>query len=125
MNFEDLESRVIAWACDRRIIPNSNAMSQALKTAEECVELLQALTMSQALKTAEECVELLQALNKKDSKEVIDAYGDILITLIIGAELYGVNLVACLEAGYDEIKDRKGHLGPDGIFYKDVDGSIK
>ena len=105
MNFEDLEGRVIAWACARQIIPNSNAMSQALKTAEECVELL-------------------QALNKKDSKEVIDAYGDILITLIIGAELYGVNLVACLAAGYDEIKDRKGHLGPDGIFYKNENGSV-
>lgn len=106
MNFEDLEGRVIAWAAARSIIPNSNAMSQALKTAEEVVELL-------------------QALNKKDSKEVIDAYADILITLIIGAELYGVNIVACLEAGYDEIKDRKGHLGPDGIFYRDKDGNIK
>ena len=106
MTFEDLESRVIAWACDRQIIPNSNAMSQALKTASECVELL-------------------QALNKTDTKEAIDAYGDILVTLIIGAELYGVNLVACLEAAYDEIKDRKGHLGPDGLFYKDADGSIK
>lgn len=106
MTFEELESRVIAWAAARQIIPNSNAMSQALKTAEECVELL-------------------QALNKTDSKEAIDAYGDILVTLIIGAELYGVNLVACLEAAYDEIKDRKGHLGPDGIFYKQEDGSIK
>ena len=106
MTFEDLESRVIAWACARQIIPNSNAMSQALKTAEEVVELL-------------------QALNKKDSKEAIDAYGDILVTLIIGAELYGVNLVACLEAAYDEIKDRSGTLGPDGIFYKSADGSIK
>ena len=106
MNFEDLEGRVIAWAAARQIIPNSNAMSQALKTAEEVVELL-------------------QALNKKDTKAVIDAYGDVLVTLVIGAELYGVNLVACLEAAYDEIKDRKGHLGPDGIFYKSADGSIK
>jgi phosphoribosyl-ATP pyrophosphohydrolase len=106
MNFEDLEGRVIAWAAARQIIPNSNAMSQALKTAEEVVELL-------------------QALNKKDSKEVIDAYGDVLVTLIISAELYGVNLVACLEAAYDEIKNRTGTLGPDGIFYKAVDGSIK
>lgn len=106
MTFEDLESRVIAWACDRQIIPNSNAMSQALKTAEEVVELL-------------------QALNKKDTKAVIDSYGDAIITMIIGAELYGVNLVACLEAAYDEIKDRSGTLGPDGIFYKSADGSIK
>ena len=105
MTFEDLEGRVIAWACDRQIIPNSNPMAQSIKTASECVELL-------------------QALNKKDTKEVIDAYGDILVTLIIGAELYGVNLVACLEAAYDEIKDRKGHLGADGIFYKHENGSI-
>jgi len=100
VNFEDIESRVVAWAAARQIIPNSNAMSQALKTAEEVVELL-------------------QALNKKDSKEVIDAYGDCLVTLIIGAELYGVNIVSCLEAAYDEIKDRRGHLGTDGIFYKE------
>ena len=100
MNFEELEQRVIAWAAARKIIPNSNAMSQALKTAEEVVELL-------------------QALNKKDHKEVIDAYGDILVTLVIGAELYGVNLTFCLEAAYETIKDRKGTLGPDGIFYKD------
>lgn len=106
MTFEDLEGRVIAWAAARQIIPNSNPMAQSIKTASECVELL-------------------QALNKKDTKEAIDAYGDILVTLIIGAELYGVSLVACLEAAYDEIKDRKGHLGPDGLFYKDSDGSIK
>lgn len=99
MNFEELEQRVVAWASARQIIPNSNPMSQALKTAEEVVELL-------------------QAINKQDSKEVIDAYGDCLVTLIIGAELYGVNLVACLETAYEEIKNRKGHLGTDGIFYK-------
>lgn len=100
MSFEDLEQRVVAWASARQIIPNSNPMAQALKTAEEVVELL-------------------QAINKQDSKEVIDAYGDCLVTMIIGAELYGVNLVACLETAYEEIKDRKGHLGKDGIFYKD------
>lgn len=100
MNFEQLQERVVAWAAARRIIPNSTPMAQALKTAEEAVELL-------------------QALHKQDMKEVIDAYGDVLTTILIGAELYGVNLVACLEAAYDEIKDRKGTLGSDGIFYKE------
>lgn len=100
MNFEDIESRVIAWASARQIIPNSNALSQAIKTAEEVAELL-------------------KALNRNDTKEVIDAYGDVLVTLVIGAELYGVNLVACFEAAYDQIKDRKGTLGKDGLFYKD------
>lgn len=100
MRFEDIESRVIAWAAARQIIPNSNALTQAIKTTEEVAELL-------------------KALNKRDSQEVIDAYGDVLVTLVIGAELYGVNLVACFEAAYDTIKDRNGHLGPDGIFYKE------
>jgi hypothetical protein len=106
MNFEDIESRVIAWAAARSIIPNSNALSQAIKTTEEVAELL-------------------KALNKHDTKEVIDAYGDVLVTLVIGAELYGVNLVACFEAAYDQIKDRKGTLGKDGLFYKQDNGSIK
>jgi len=100
MNFEQLQERVVAWAAARRIIPNSTPMAQALKTAEEAVELL-------------------QALHKQDMKEVIDAYGDVLVTILIGAELYGVDIVGCLEAAYDEIKDRKGTLGSDGIFYKE------
>jgi hypothetical protein len=100
MTFEDLESRVIAWAAARRIIPNSNSLTQAIKTTEEVAELL-------------------KALNRRDTKEVIDAYGDILVTIIIGAELSGLNLIACLEASYDVIKDRKGTLGKDGLFYKD------
>lgn len=100
MNFEDIESHVIAWAAKRQIIPNSNALSQAIKTTEEVAELL-------------------KALNRNDLKEAIDAYGDCLVTLVIGAELYGVNLVACFEAAFETIKDRKGTLGPDGIFYKE------
>jgi NTP pyrophosphatase (non-canonical NTP hydrolase) len=100
MNFEQLQERVVAWAAARRIIPNSTPMAQALKTAEEAVELL-------------------QALHKQDMKEVIDAYGDVLVTVIIGAELYGIDIVGCLEAAYDEIKERKGTLGSDGIFYKE------
>lgn len=100
MTFEDLESRVIAWAAARRIIPNSTPLAQAIKTTEEVAELL-------------------KALSKRDTKEVIDAYGDILVTIIIGAELAGLNLVACLEASYDVIKDRRGTLREDGIFVKE------
>jgi NTP pyrophosphatase (non-canonical NTP hydrolase) len=100
MNFEQLQERVVAWAAARRIIPNSTPMAQALKTAEEAVELL-------------------QALHKQDMKEVIDAYGDVLVTIIIGAELYGIDIVGCLEVAYDEIKDRKGALDPSGIFIKE------
>lgn len=99
-NFDRLELLIIAWASARQIIPNSTALAQAIKTTEEVAELL-------------------KALHSKNHKEVVDAYGDILVTLIIGAELYGVNLEQCLESAYNTIKDRTGTLGPDGIFRKD------
>ena len=75
--------------------------------------------MAQAVKTIEEVGELFNALHKGDMNEAKDAYGDILVTLIIGADLTGVNLLECLRDAYETIKDRTGHLTPDGIFVKD------
>ena len=49
-----------------------------------------------------------------------DAYGDILVTLIMGCSCADLDLVECLAGAYNEIKDRKGFLGPDGIFVKQV-----
>jgi NTP pyrophosphatase (non-canonical NTP hydrolase) len=92
---------VIQWAEARRIIPNSTPMAQAIKTTEEVAELL-------------------KALSRGDMAEARDAYGDILVTLIIGAALADVDLVECLNDAYNVIKDRKGHLTADGIFVKDV-----
>ena len=50
---------------------------------------------------------------------MVDGYGDVLVTMIIGAEIAGFDLVDCLQVAYDEIKDRKGHLNEDGIFVKE------
>jgi len=98
--YNELEAAVIQWARDRQIIPNSTAMAQAIKTHEELGELI-------------------SALHRDDLGEAIDAYGDILVTLIIGARLHGVNLVGCLSAAFDQIKDRKGTLRSDGVFVKE------
>lgn len=98
--FHQLETQVIEWARARQIIPNSTAMAQAIKTHEELGELI-------------------SALHRDDLTDAIDAYGDILVTLIIGARLHGVNLVGCLQVAYDQIKDRKGTLRSDGVFVKD------
>lgn len=98
--FSELEAQVLDWARARQIIPNSTAMAQAIKTHEELGELI-------------------SALHRDDLGEAIDAYGDILVTLIIGARLHGVNLVGCLSAAYDQIKDRKGTLRSDGVFVKE------
>ncbi len=99
-NWNDLQSDVIDWARARQIIPNSTAMAQAIKTHEELGELI-------------------SALYRGDLTETIDSYGDILVTLIIGARLAGVNLVGCLEVAYNQIKDRKGTLRSDGVFVKE------
>jgi hypothetical protein len=49
-----------------------------------------------------------------------DAYGDILVTLIMGCACADLDLVECLNGAYDEIKNRKGYLNSDGIFVKEV-----
>lgn len=98
-SYQMLESDIIRWAEQRKIIPRSTPLAQAIKTTEEVAELL-------------------KALSKGDLNEAKDAYADIMVTLIIGAALLDVNLVSCLEDAYQVIKDRKGFLTKDGIFVK-------
>jgi NTP pyrophosphatase (non-canonical NTP hydrolase) len=100
-SYRATEMQVIQWAQDRQIIPNSTPMAQAIKTKEEVGELF-------------------DALMTKDHAALRDAYGDILVTLIIGAALADVDLVDCLNDAYKEIKDRKGHLNAAGIFVKET-----
>ena len=97
--YRSTEIEVVRWAEARQIIPNSTPLAQAIKTTEEVAELL-------------------KALSKGDKAEAKDAYGDILVTLIIGAALADVDLVDCLNGAYKQIKDRKGYLTKDGIFVK-------
>jgi uncharacterized protein YabN with tetrapyrrole methylase and pyrophosphatase domain len=101
MSWSNLELDVIRWAEERHIIPNSTPMAQAIKTHEELGELL-------------------SALHRGVPHEIEDAYGDILVTLIICAELANVDLTECLRTAYDEIKDRKGYLRSDGVFVKEA-----
>lgn len=98
-NIQELD--VIRWGEARGILKNSTAMAQAIKTLEEVTELI-------------------SALHRQDAAEVRDAYGDILVTLILGADLAGTTLLECLDAAYAQIKDRKGYLREDGVFIKDA-----
>lgn len=97
--FNELSEKVLNWAAERGIIQNGSAIAQLTKTEEEVAELR-------------------EALENEDKDAMVDAYGDVLVTLIIGAEIAGLDLVDCLEAAYEEIKDRKGYLNEDGIFVK-------
>ena len=97
--FEQDSARVIEWAEARKIIPNSTPLAQLLKTMSELGELADA-----TLKT--------------DREGVIDGIGDVLVTLIIYSSLQSATLETALRAAYDQIKDRKGYLTPEGVFVK-------
>lgn len=97
--YRELEMKVIQWGEARGIVQNSNPKAQLEKTVEEVMELRDAIRMS-------------------DTEAMKDAYGDILVTLIMGCATADIDLVSCLELAYNEIKDRKGYLTPEGIFVK-------
>jgi NTP pyrophosphatase (non-canonical NTP hydrolase) len=102
MSYAEYELKVINWGTARGIVQNSNPMAQAIKTMEEVTELL-------------------EAINKGDKAGQIDAYGDILVTLIMGCATADIDLTECLASAYDMIKNRKGHLDAQGVFHKELE----
>lgn len=94
-----LETLVLDWAKDKGILEKATVTGQALKTLEECNELI-------------------DAIDKENKAEIIDALGDILVTIIIQAEMQGVSLMNCLYSAYNVIAKRTGKM-IDGQFVKD------
>jgi len=91
---------VIRWSEERGIIPNSTSIAQYRKAQEEMHELHTALI-------------------NRDRTGIIDGLGDVLVCLINVSALENVDLTHCLQAAYNEIKDRKGHMNAGGIFVKE------
>lgn len=98
--FEYLEKRVVEWASARKIIPNATPVAQLLKAVSEMGELA-------------------DGENKGNIAEIKDAVGDVLVCLINYCALRQISIVECLSGAYDEIKDRKGTLLPNGVFVKE------
>jgi len=73
---------------------------------------------TQALKLVEEVGETCRAILKEDIKEIIDGIGDCVVVLVNLAELTGTPIEKCIEAAYDEIKNRTGKMS-NGTFKKD------
>ena len=92
--------RVAQWAEERNLIEGSNPRLQMTKLFEECEELS-------------------HALQDNDKKEIIDAIGDIQVVLAVMCAQLGLNIDACREVAWKEIKDRKGKM-IDGVFVKEV-----
>jgi phosphoribosyl-ATP pyrophosphohydrolase len=101
MSYSYYEMEVVRWGEARGIVQNGTAISQAIKTLEETTELL-------------------DAINKNNLDEVKDAVGDIVVTLLMVCAVLDINLVDCLASAYEEIKDRKGYLTPQGTFIKEM-----
>ena len=99
MNYLNLETRVLQWAENKGILDNAKPINQALKTLEEVNELLTGIVTD-------------------DREEIKDAFGDILVTIIIGAELQGLNLLDCLQSALNIIEKRTGKM-INGQFVKD------
>ena len=101
-NYGELEALVIEWAKQKGILKNGTPRAQAMKTWEETDELI-------------------TAIENDNREEVIDALGDILVTIIIQAEMQGLSLIECLESAYNVIAKRTGKM-VNGQFVKDDTG---
>jgi len=99
-SYNELEALVIAWATQKGILENGTPARQCDKTLEEVQELSDAIFD-----------------NNKD--EIVDALGDILVTIIIQAEMQGVSLTECLESAYNVIAKRSGVM-INGQFVKNA-----
>jgi NTP pyrophosphatase (non-canonical NTP hydrolase) len=100
MKYEELETSIINWASERKIIQNSTSNSQLLKAIAEIGELA-------------------DAYNKGSRDGIIDGLGDVMVCLINFATIERLHLIECLESAYNEIKDRRGTLMPNGVFVKE------
>lgn len=100
MSYADVEMKIIQWAEARKIIPNSNPETQLLKAVSELGELADATI-------------------KRDQEGIVDGVGDVMVCLINYCALQDINLVDCMEVAYDQIKNRKGTLLPNGLFVKE------
>jgi NTP pyrophosphatase (non-canonical NTP hydrolase) len=100
-SYNELEALVITWAHQKGILDNGTPRAQADKTVEEVQELIAAIDVN-------------------NKAEIEDALGDILVTIIIQAEMQGLELVKCLESAYNVISKRTGKM-VDGQFVKDSD----
>lgn len=100
-NYRDVELAILRWSEARKIIPNATPESQFLKMVSEVGELA-------------------DAINKGDMAAIRDGVGDTMVCLINVCALLDIDIVTCMALAYDEIKDRKGTLMPNGVFVKEA-----
>lgn len=104
MNSTDLIRAVVDWAEQKGIFDKGTIKSQTEKFLEEVKEL----------------EEELGCYNKYSNEHVMLEMGDVLVTLILLAEMHNFSIFEALQMAYDKISKRKGKM-VGGVFVKEED----
>jgi NTP pyrophosphatase (non-canonical NTP hydrolase) len=96
----ELVNKISKWHLDRQITVNGSSLTQTVKLGEEFGELCSAIV-------------------RGDKDLIKDSIGDMVVVLVAIAELEGTSITECVKDAYNEIKDRKGKLLPNGTFVKE------
>jgi NTP pyrophosphatase (non-canonical NTP hydrolase) len=96
----EVVQRISDWHKARKITVNGNSNTQTIKLGEEYGELCSGIV-------------------RGDKDLIKDSLGDMVTVMVAISELEGMTLTECVESAYDEIKDRKGTLMPNGVFVKE------
>lgn len=118
-DLNQLVKDVIEWGNTRNITgPNAKAtlLTQLAKSQEELTETRDAAVM---WSNGHDFMRNKKGEIVETKLEIKDGIGDDTVTLILAAELAGLNFADCLQSAYDEIKNRKGKI-IDGQFVKEV-----
>lgn len=116
-DFKKLENEVIDWAKDKGIFDKGNPIAQAEKGIEEAMEL------KDAVLAYENDLDWFQNSKGKEVDswaEIEDAIGDRLVTLIISAKFYDIDILSALKGSLLVIQKRTGKM-INGQFIKNND----
>ena len=96
---EELVNKIAQWHHDRNLIDGSTDKDQYMKLIQEAGELSD---------------------NICKGRDISDDIGDMIVVLINIATRNNLTITECLDAAYNDIKDRKGKM-IDGVFVKEAD----
>jgi NTP pyrophosphatase (non-canonical NTP hydrolase) len=101
MQHYELFTKIRGWAEARNLVDGSTPEKQFTKLVEETGELA-------------------AGIMRQNKGAIMDGIGDAVVVLTILAAQHGVTIEECIDAAWDEIKDRKGRM-IDGVFVKESD----
>ena len=115
MNFKELNDRVLKWADDKCILKDGTPYDQIQKTKEEVEETELAIIYKRA-----GAVNFFNQSKKlcRVNEEIKDGFGDILVTILIGCKMQGLDPLDCLKTALNVIEKRSGKM-VNGKFEKD------